>query len=140
MVDHGSTDGTTDLVRDRFPEVRLVEQENLGLGAGWNRGIAETTTPFVLILNADAWAVGDGVGELLAFAESRPDAAVVGPKLLNMDGSLQRSVRGFPTLWRLSTEYLFLRKLAPRSSPSTPSTRAGSTTTACSRPSSSWAR
>ena len=101
-------------MRERFPDVRVVEQENLGLGAGWNRGIAETTAPFVLILNADAWAVDDGVEQLLAFAESRPDAAIVGPRLLNPDGSLQRSVRGFPTLWRLSTEYFFLRKLAPR--------------------------
>ena len=40
---------------------------------------------------------------------------MIGPRLLNPDGSLQRSVRGFPTAWRLSTEYLYLRKLAPRS-------------------------
>ena len=39
---------------------------------------------------------------------------MVGPKLLNPDGSLQRSVRGFPTRWRLATEYLYLRKLGPR--------------------------
>ena len=39
---------------------------------------------------------------------------MVGPRLRNPDGSLQRSVRGFPTLWRLATEYFFLRKLAPR--------------------------
>ena len=45
-----------------------------------------------------------------------PRAAVLGPRLLNPDGTLQRSVRGFPTLWRLATEYLFLRKLAPRTS------------------------
>jgi hypothetical protein len=115
VVDHGSTDGTLNLVRDRFPEVRLVQQDNLGLGAGWNRGIAETAGDYVLILNADAWAVGDGVERLLSFAETRPDAAVVGPKLLNTDGSLQRSVRGFPSVWRLATEYFFLRKLAPRS-------------------------
>ena len=49
---------------------------------------------------------------LVAFAESIRKAAVVAPKLLNPDGSLQRSVRGFPTLWRLATEYFFLRKLA----------------------------
>jgi N-acetylglucosaminyl-diphospho-decaprenol L-rhamnosyltransferase len=115
VVDHGSSDGTVPLVQDRFPDVRVVQQENRGLGAGWNRGMAETTTPYVLILNADAWAVGDGVERLLGFARSRPDAALVGPKLLNTDGSLQRSVRGFPTLWRLATEYFFLRKLAPRS-------------------------
>ena len=51
----------------------------------------------------------------MAFADAHPEAAVVGPKLLNTDGTLQRSVRGFPTLWRLATEYFFLRKLAPGS-------------------------
>jgi GT2 family glycosyltransferase len=115
VVDHGSTDGTVAVVREQFPDVRVVEQENLGLAAGWNRGIQETASSFVLILNADAWAVGDGVQQLLTFAVEQPKAAVVGPKLLNIDGSLQRSVRGFPTLWRLATEYFFLRKLAPRS-------------------------
>ncbi len=52
---------------------------------------------------------------LVAFADAQPRAAVVGPRLRNTDGTLQRSVRGFPTLWRIATEYLFLRKLAPRS-------------------------
>ena len=51
----------------------------------------------------------------MAAAARHPRAAVVGPRLLNTDGSLQRSVRGFPTLWRIATEYLYLRKLAPRS-------------------------
>jgi GT2 family glycosyltransferase len=115
VVDHGSTDGTVSLVEEKFPDVRVVRQENLGLAAGWNRGIRETSSRFVLILNADAWAVRDGVRKLLAFAQSEPRAALVGPKLLNTDGSLQRSVRGFPTLWRLATEYFFLRKLAPHS-------------------------
>ena len=41
---------------------------------------------------------------------------MIGPRLLDPDGTLQRSVRGFPTVWRLATEYLFLRKLAPGSS------------------------
>jgi GT2 family glycosyltransferase len=113
VVDHGSKDGTVALVEESFPDVRLFRQENLGLAAGWNRGIRETSSRYVLILNADAWAVGDGVRKLLAFAEGEPRAALVGPKLLNTDGSLQRSVRGFPTLWRLATEYFFLRKLAP---------------------------
>ncbi len=115
VVDHGSSDGTVDVVRVQFPGVKLVEQENLGLAAGWNRGLRETSGRYVLILNADAWVVGDAVDRLRAFADEHPRAAVVGPKLLNPDGSLQRSVRGFPTLWRLATEYFFLRKLAPRS-------------------------
>ena len=74
-----------------------------------------TTGRYVLILNADAWLDGRPLERLVAFADAHPEAAVVGPRLRNPDGTLQRSVRGFPTLWRLATEYLFLRKLAPRS-------------------------
>jgi N-acetylglucosaminyl-diphospho-decaprenol L-rhamnosyltransferase len=115
VVDNGSTDGTVELVRERYPSVKLVEQANLGLAAGWSRGIECASGSFVLILNADAWAVDDAVEQLRVFAEGHPQAAIVAPKLLNPDGSLQRSARGFPTLWRLATEYFFLRKLAPRS-------------------------
>jgi N-acetylglucosaminyl-diphospho-decaprenol L-rhamnosyltransferase len=116
VVDHGSTDGTVDLVRERYPDVRLVEAENRGLAAGWNRGIRETQSQYVLLLNADAWLAGGALERLLDFADARPRAAVVGPRLRNPDGTLQRSVRGFPTVWRLATEYLFLRKLASRTS------------------------
>ncbi len=112
VVDHGSTDGTLELVRSR--NVRLIEQANVGMGAGNNAGIRAASGDYVLILNPDAWAVGDGLARLVAFAEEHPEAAVVGPRLVNPDGSLQRSVRGFPTLWRLATEYFFLRKLGPR--------------------------
>ena len=115
VVDHGSTDGTLELVRERFPLVRLVEQENLGLAAGWNRGVRETSAPYVLVLNSDAWLLGDAAERLVAFAEQRPRAGFVAPRLRNPDGTLQRSVRAFPTSWRLATEYLFLRKLAPGS-------------------------
>ena len=113
VVDHGSSDGTLDVAR-RFDHVRVVEQENRGVGAGWNRGLAETSAPWVLLLNADAWVLGDAVDHLVAFAEAQPKAALVGPKLVNPDGTLQRSTRGFPTPWRLATEFFFLRKLAPR--------------------------
>ena len=115
VVDHGSADGTVRVVRERFPDVRVVEQENRGLAAGWNAGMREAGGRYFLILNADAWVVGDAVERLVAFAEAHPDAGLVGPRLRNPDGSLQRSVRAFPTPWRLATEYFFLRKLAPRS-------------------------
>jgi N-acetylglucosaminyl-diphospho-decaprenol L-rhamnosyltransferase len=115
VVDHGSTDGTLDLVRERFPAVRIVEQENRGLAAGWNRGIRETSAPFLLVLNEDAWLVDGAAERLAAFADEHERAGFIAPRLLNPDGSLQPSVRAFPTPWRLATEYLFLRKLAPRS-------------------------
>jgi len=116
VVDNGSRDGTVDFVRERFPRVKLIEAENRGLGASWNIGLRETSSRYTLLLNADAWLVEGALDRLVDFAETRPRAAVVGPRLLNQDGTLQRSIRGFPTLWRLATEYFFLRKLAPGSS------------------------
>jgi GT2 family glycosyltransferase len=115
VVDNGSSDGTVALVRERFPEVAVVEQENRGLAAGWNAGVERTRGRYVLLLNSDAWLDAGALDALVAFADARPDAAVVGPRLRNPDGTLQRSVRGFPTLWRLATEYFFLRRLAPSS-------------------------
>jgi N-acetylglucosaminyl-diphospho-decaprenol L-rhamnosyltransferase len=115
VVDHGSTDGTLELVRERFPEATLVEQENKGFGAGNNAGMRVASGKWFLLLNSDAWLQPGALEGLVDFAEAHPDAAVVGPRLLNPDGTLQRSVRGFPTVWRIATEYLFLRKLAPRS-------------------------
>lgn len=115
VVDNGSSDGTVALVRERFPEVRVIESENRGLAAGWNIGIRATESRHVLILNADAWLVDDALSRLVAFADGRPRAAVIGPRLRFPDGRLQRSVRGFPTPWRIATEYFFLRKLFPRS-------------------------
>ncbi|MHB8468973.1 MAG: glycosyltransferase family 2 protein [Gaiellaceae bacterium] len=115
VVDHGSTDGTLELVRERFPGLPVLEQENRGLAYGWNAGIARTSGRYVLLLNSDAWLDEGALDELVTFADVHPRAAVVGPRLRNPGGSLQRSVRGFPSVWRLATEYLYLRKLAPRS-------------------------
>ena len=124
VVDNGSSDGTVAFVRERYPGARLLESENKGLGAGWNIGIRETNAPYVLLLNADAWMTEGSLDRLVDFAERRTRAAVVGPRLSNPDGTLQRSVRGYPSVWRLATEYLFLRKLAPRSSTLNASCRA----------------
>jgi N-acetylglucosaminyl-diphospho-decaprenol L-rhamnosyltransferase len=115
VVDHGSGDGTLELVRSRFPDVRVVEQENRGMGAGNNAGMRVASGRYFFLLNPDAWAAEGAIERLVAFAEAHPDAAVLAPRLVNPDGTLQRSVRAFPTVWRLATEYLFLRKLAPRS-------------------------
>jgi GT2 family glycosyltransferase len=115
VVDNGSGDGTVGLVRERFPAVRVIESENRGLSAGWNTGIRATASEHVLLLNADAWLLDGALSALVAAADRHPRAAAIGPRLENTDGTLQRSVRGYPTAWRLATEYLYLRKLAPRS-------------------------
>jgi N-acetylglucosaminyl-diphospho-decaprenol L-rhamnosyltransferase len=114
VVDNGSTDGTVELVRERYPDVRLIEQENRGMGGGNNAGMRASGGRYFFLLNSDAWVVGDGLERLVEYGDAHPEAAVVGPRLRNTDGTVQRSVRGEPTVWRLATEYLFIRKLAPR--------------------------
>ncbi len=115
VVDNDSSDDTVAVVRERFPAVTVVEQANRGLAAGWARGLEELPERrWALILNADAWLVGDALERMVALGDANPEVGVVAPKLLNLDGSLQRSVRGFPTRWRLATEYYYLRKLGPQ--------------------------
>jgi hypothetical protein len=115
VVDHGSSDGTVAFVRERHPEAELIQQPNRGFAAGVNAGIRAASGAYVLLLNPDAWALGDAVARLVAFAEADGSVGAVGPQLRNPDGSPQCSMRGFPTVWRLATQYLFLARLAPRS-------------------------
>ncbi len=134
VVDNGSRDGTVAFVRERYPDVGLVEAENRGLGAGWNIGLRETTSTYALLLNADAWLAEGALDRLCDFADTRPRAAVIGPRLLNPDGTLQRSVRGFPYACGGSRPSTSSCASSRRARPcSTPSTRAASTTTRCAR-------
>lgn len=114
VVDAASSDGSQALVRERFPTARLVElEENRGYGGALNAGLEAASGSYVLLMNADAWPCAHAIERLVDAAEREERVGVLGPRLLNLDGTLQPSVRGFPTLWRLMTEYLFLRWLAP---------------------------
>jgi hypothetical protein len=116
VVDQASGDGTASWLAAEHPEVRLVAlEENVGFGAGNNRGAAVAEGRWLLLLNSDAFVRPGAIDELVRFAEARPAAGAVGPRLLWPDGRLQRSCRRFPTVFRIATEYLYLRKLAPRS-------------------------
>ena len=117
VVDNGSSDGTVAFVRERFPDVRAGRgrepRARRRLEHRHSRDVEPRTCCSSTPTRGSPRARST---RLVDFADTRPRAAVVGPRLLNPDGTLQRSVRGFPTLWRLATEYFFLRKLAPRSS------------------------
>ena len=111
VVDHGSTDESVEVARRHG--ARVIEQGNLGFGAGNNAGMRAASGDYTLLLNADAWVVGDAVERLAGFLDEHPEVGMVGPRLLDPDGTLQRSARAFPTIWRLATEYYGIRKLAP---------------------------
>lgn len=117
VVDNGSTDGSIELVRDQYKWVRLeVASANDGYGAAANRGIACCTAPYVLLLNSDTELQPDAAHALTAYMTSHPRAGVVGPRILNADGSLQASCFPFPTPWSAllsETELGYLIRYVP---------------------------
>ena len=76
----------------------IVNEKALGFAANANRGIAETTAPFVVVANADTEPRPGAVAILRNFAEEHPRCGIAGPLLRNSDGTLQNSRRRFPTV------------------------------------------
>lgn len=99
VVDNGSDDGTVLAVRSAFPAVRLVElSTNLGFSAGCNAGIRAAGGRVLLLLNSDAQLCAGVLETCMKFLDDNPNVALVGPQLLNSDGSKQNSVHNFPIL------------------------------------------
>ena len=94
VIDNGSSDGTAELVTERFPGFRVVRiPQNAGVSAGLNAGFAASSTgsKYVVILNNDLEFFGDWLEILMAPAEKDPSVAVVGCKLLYPDGRIQHA-------------------------------------------------
>lgn len=98
VVDNGSHDGSVELVQAEFPEVRIiVNAGNVGFGSASNQGIAAARARYVLLLNSDV-LIRPGVPRALAsYLERHPTVGIVGPQLVNPDGSLQPSCFPEPT-------------------------------------------
>ncbi|MDW8344126.1 MAG: glycosyltransferase family 2 protein [Verrucomicrobiae bacterium] len=108
LVDNGSNDGTTEMVSSEFPHVTIIENKlNRGFAAACNQGIAVTTEPHVLLLNPDTVVSQKALERLLAAMTDGVGAC--GPLIRNEDGSVQTSVRRFPTLWRMALAEFGLR-------------------------------
>jgi hypothetical protein len=112
VVDNASTDGSADMVRRRFPAVRLVAHpENLGFAAGNNlalqtMGFASTAKPrHVLFLNPDTRLLGDALGLMVRFLDLSPAAGVAGARLIHEDGSFQHSAFAFPGLAQILFDF-----------------------------------
>lgn len=92
VVDNASTDGTPELVRRRFPEVRVVESGgNLGFARANNLGVAATAGPLVLLLNPDTIVPAGAIPRLVAGLLRHPEAAAAGPRLVDELGRAELS-------------------------------------------------
>jgi len=115
VVDNASPDGTPDMVEREFPAVRLIRAEsNMGFAAGNNRAIAACHGRYVMLLNPDAELLPGTLETCLARFDSDESVSVVAPKIVNPDGSLQYSLRNFPTAGNAVFEALLLHRFIPR--------------------------
>lgn len=114
LVDNASTDGAVAMVQEQFPQVRLLQNERRqGFGANQNRAVEASEGEYILLLNDDTVVHPHALDALCRFMDSHPDVGVVGPRLLNPDGSLQQSCYRFPSPLRSFTENLLLTAAFP---------------------------
>lgn len=97
VVDNNSADGSPDMIEAEFPWVRLFRMaQNLGFTGGQNFALANREAGHAFLLNSDTIVHEGAMRRLMEYAEQNPKAGMIGPKLLNSDGSLQMSCRRFP--------------------------------------------
>jgi GT2 family glycosyltransferase len=113
VVDNASTDGSPAMIRADFPTVRLIESPtNIGFAAGNNLALREATGRHVLLLNSDTLVQGEVLREAVAWLDAHPQAGVMGPTVLNADGTLQPSCSSFPSLKNLALQLMGITRIA----------------------------
>ena len=118
VVDNASSDGSPEMVRTGFPGVELRETgANLGFSGGNNAALADNRCDYVFLLNSDAMLPAGGLDTLLTWADATPDAGLIGPKVINPDGTLQFSCRRWPTPQAGLFRNVYIGKLFPKNQP-----------------------
>ena len=116
VVDNASLDGSLEMVRKEFSEVKIIaNEENVGFAKANNLAIKEAKGRYIFLLNPDTILLDENFKELIDFMEKNPEAGACGPIVLNKDGTMQRQCkRGLPTFWVAFSYYSGLWKLFPQ--------------------------
>ena len=116
VVDNNSSDASCQMMKTRFPNVKLIENKtNSGFPKGNNIGVAEAKGDYICILNPDTVVSEDTFEKILAFAEKQSDLGIVGCKLIDGTGNfLPESKRGIPTPWVAFTKITGLYHFFPK--------------------------
>ncbi len=117
VVDNNSADGSVQLIRNKFPQVELIENKiNLGFSKANNQAILKSVGKYVLLLNPDTVVEEDTFHKIIAFMDEHPDAGGLGVKMIDGKGGfLPESKRGLPTPWVAFYKMFGLAKVFPRS-------------------------
>lgn len=94
IVDNASKDNSREIVTSKYDDVQWIQQKrNVGFGKACNIGVERARGKFLLLLNPDAVVSEDTLASAVEFMETHPQAGLMGPKILNPDGTLQLSCR-----------------------------------------------
>ena len=114
VVDNGSSDGSAEWCARAYPEVQIIgNTRNVGFGVANNQGIAASRAELCLLLNSDAVVRPDAILRMVETMSQRPSMGVLGCRLLNADGTRQRSWMWFPSVARLVCQEAMLTGLLP---------------------------
>ncbi|HTP07093.1 MAG TPA: glycosyltransferase family 2 protein, partial [Anaerolineae bacterium] len=115
VIDNASQDGSATSIREQFPWVRLIEnQQNIGFAPANNQAYQHSTGRYVLLLNSDTQVHPRAMPALLDFMEAHPRCGAGGARLLNADGTLQPSGQPMLTPGREFWRLIFLDQIWPR--------------------------
>jgi GT2 family glycosyltransferase len=115
VVDNASVDDSGKAVAAFAQHVKLASNDaNVGFARAVNQGLAATTAPYVLVMNPDCRLIAGAIGAMRSVLDAHPQCAIVGPRILNPDGTVQGSARGDPNmLTGLFGRTTLLRRVAP---------------------------
>jgi len=116
VVDNASSDGSVEMLRREFPDIKVIEnKENTGFAKANNQALRQARGEYITLLNPDTIVHENTFETLVAFMEKTPDAGMAGCKVLNPDGTIQLACRrSFPTPWIALTRLLGLSYLFPK--------------------------
>lgn len=118
IVDNDSKDDSVAAIRKKFSETKIIANiENVGFGRANNQAMRQSDAEYFLLINSDAFLLPGALAVLVEYLEMHPKTAIVGPKLLNADGSLQPSCWKFPSPGRVWLENFGIAARFPHSHP-----------------------
>lgn len=116
VIDNASKDFNLDEMTSKYPLINFIANtRNAGYAEGNNQAFEISKGDYVLLLNPDTEVTDGAIDELLSFMDKHPQTAAVGSKLIRPGGSIDRSVRGFPSPAAIGFEMMGLSKLFPDS-------------------------
>lgn len=116
VVDNGSSDGTPAAIRERFPDVRVIENEaNFGFAKANNIGMAVSRGKYVCLVNSDVVIPPGCFEKMIEFMDANSDVGLLGPRMLSPTGGIGASVMRLPTVWNTLCCALGLHRIASES-------------------------